>query len=129
MQQIGRRIYYDKATGNVIIDTGERAGNVVETTVQQDFLTYSALSERIPETVGMIQLEYGQFVQDFMECNGYRVDVSGEEPVLLFSYPDPEDPADPPIYRLPLSVQVADQEQRLADIELALADIFTGGGD
>ena len=33
--QIGRRIYYDKTTGNVILDTGEREGHVVPTTVEQ----------------------------------------------------------------------------------------------
>lgn len=126
---IGRRIYYELSTGNIVFDTGEKSGDVVETTIEQDFETYVALQERVRSTIGVIQLEYGQYAEDFMQCNGYSVDVSGEEPVLLFSYPDPEDPADPPIYRLPLSVQVADQEQRLADIELALADIFTGGGD
>lgn len=125
--QIGRRIYYDLANGNVIQDTGERAGDVVEKTIEQDFAAYVALAERVPSSVGCLQLEYGEYAQDFMECNGYRVDVSGETPSLLFSYADPESPEEPPVYRKPLSEQVAEQEQRLADVELALADLFTGG--
>jgi hypothetical protein len=65
--QIGRKIYYDKITGNILVDTGERQGNVVETTVEQDFQTYLVLSERVPETVGVIQLSYGQFANEFAQ--------------------------------------------------------------
>lgn len=123
--QIGRKIYYDLETGNIIIDTGERSGSVVETTVEQDFVTYAALAERVPSTVGCLQLDYGEFAQEFAECNGYWVDVSSETPSLLFSYPNPEQPEEPFVYRKPLSEQVQEQEQRLADVELALADLFT----
>jgi len=56
--QIGRKIYYEKSTGNVILDTGEREGSVVETTTAQDFASYVVLSQRVPETVGVIQLVY-----------------------------------------------------------------------
>ncbi len=125
--KIGRKIYYELETGNVIQNTGERSDVVVETTREQDFAFYVSLSERVPETVGCLQLEYGEYAQDFAECNGYRVDVSGETPSLLFSYPEPGEPGEQPVYRRPLSEQVAEQEQRLADVELALADLFTGG--
>jgi hypothetical protein len=132
--QIGRRIFYDKATGNVIVDTGERSGDVVETTQEQDFASYVALAERVPETVGMLQLEYAQYAQDFMECSGYRVDITGDEPKLLFSYPDETGTgAEPqePVYQAPLSDQVKtlqetvdSQQQALDDITLAIADII-----
>lgn len=120
--QIGKRIYYDLATGNVIVDTGERSGSVVETTVEQDFESYAALAERLPSTVGCLQLEYGDYAQDFAECNGYRVDVSGETPSLLFSYPDPAEPGAPPVYRKPLSEEVSALRTRLAAAEQAAAD-------
>lgn len=118
---IGRRIYYDKATGNVILDTGERSGSVVETTIEQDFAAYVALAERVPETVGWIQLEYGQFSQDFASCSGYAVDVSGPEPELVFSYTDPEDPEAPPVYQKPLSEEVAEVKQAIAELTNLLA--------
>jgi hypothetical protein len=118
--QIGRRIYYELSTGNVIFDTGERQGDVVLTTVEQDFATYAALAERVPETVGVLELEYGQYSSDFAACNGYRVDVSGEIPTLVFSYSDPNEPKAPPVYRKPLSEEMADLKAQNAAIILAL---------
>lgn len=84
--EIGRKIYYEKITGNVLLDTGERSGFVKETTQEEDFETYKVLTERVPETVGCLQLEYGQYTQDFAECSGYCVN-----PVTLefeFTFPD-----------------------------------------
>ncbi|PDO11564.1 MAG: hypothetical protein BLM47_00030 [Candidatus Reconcilbacillus cellulovorans] len=136
MPQIGRRIYFDKQTGNVIVDTGERSGAVIETTVEQDFETYRALAERVPETVDYIQLEYGQFAEDFRECSGYRVNPETRE--IEFSYPDPNQPEAPPVYQRPLSEQIARleaelataREERLAAME-AIAELYEtliGGG-
>ncbi|CAI6086704.1 hypothetical protein [Cohnella sp. JJ-181] len=122
--ELGRRIYYDKATGNVVQDTGERAGSVVETTVEQDFESYQALKERDPETVGVLQLEYGQYAEDFMTATGYRVDVEAEEPQLLFTYPDPENPQEPPVYQLPLTAQVAALQAESVQTMLAVAEVY-----
>lgn len=119
--QIGRRIYYEKATGNVVLDTGERTGDVVPTTVDQDFEIYQVLKERVRDAIGVIQLEYGQYAQDFMECSGFRVDVNGQEPMLVFSYPDPNQPEAPPIYRPALSEQVTVLEEESALLALELA--------
>lgn len=97
--QIGRKLYYDKTTGNVIQDTGERSGNVIETTQEQDFADYASLSEQNPETVGMIQLVYGQYLEDFRIATAYQVNVDREGLSLLFSYPDPVPPQKRPIFR------------------------------
>jgi hypothetical protein len=118
--QIGRRIYFDLVTGNRIQDTGERSGSIIETTQEQDFEAFASLAERVPSTVGVIQLEFGQYFQDFMECNGYRVDLSGAEPTLVFSYPDPSVPTAPPVYQAPLTTQVAELKSQNADIIFAL---------
>jgi len=123
--QVGRKIYFDKLTGNVLVDTGERQGNVVETTQEQDFEVYTVLAERVPETVGCIQLEYGQYAQDFASCNGYR--VNPETLQLEFSYPDPQNPeSQEPVYRKPLSEEINELKQRAADIEMALAATLGG---
>lgn len=102
---IGARIYFDKDTGNVIQEIGERSGNVVETTKEQDFVVYAALAERVPGTVGMIQFEYKEHEQD-REAGGRitRIDLETLEP--LFTYPDPTYPETPQEPRPALSKQV-----------------------
>lgn len=102
--RIGRRIYFDLATGNILVDTGERSGSVVETTVTQDVETYTVLSERKRETFDAIELMYGEFAQDFAECNGYRVNPVTKK--VEFSYPDPNEPETPPVFRESLSEEI-----------------------
>ncbi|WP_180287168.1 hypothetical protein [Paenibacillus sp. LK1] len=105
MTKIGSRIYYDKATGNVIQEIGQRSGGVSETTPDQDFASYTSLAERVPDTVGMMQFEYDQFKLDY-EVGGVitRIDLETMEP--LFTFPDPTDPEAPQEPRPALSKQV-----------------------
>ena len=113
MNVIGRKIYYDKATGNVIVDTKEHSGFVIKTTKEQDFETYVQLSERNPETVGLLELEYGQYAVDFDDVlakkGDYRVNPETNE--LEFWYPDPNDPEQPPVFQRPLSEEVEELKQ------------------
>jgi hypothetical protein len=130
INQIGRKIYYDKTTGNVILDTGEKMGAVIETTIDQDFETYQALKERVRDTVGVIQLEFGAYAQDFAQCNGYRVNPETLE--LEFSYPDPnETEPQEPVYQKPLTEQIEELRQENLTTLLALTEVYEmiiGGG-
>lgn len=135
--EIGRKIYYDLETGNLLVDTGERQGAVVSTTVEQDIAVFKTLNERNRETFDVIELEYGQYAQDFAECNGFRVNV--ETKTLEFSYPDPNEPNIEQPYQAPLSEQVknleatilemtaysATQDKRLVMQEQALLELTT----
>lgn len=125
MNQLGRRIYYNLATGNIIIDTGERQGSVVPTTFEQDIQTYKALSERNRGTFDVVELVYGQYAQDFAESNGYRVNPDTKE--LEFSYPDPNEPEAEPVYQKPLSEHVNELESRTQATEDALLLIMMEG--
>ncbi|GBG09524.1 hypothetical protein PAT3040_04174 [Paenibacillus agaridevorans] len=126
MNYIPRRLYYLLATGKIIVDTGEARGETLtQTTVEQDLASYIALAERVPETIGMIQLEYGQYAEDFAQCNGYQVDPDTEQ--VLFSYPNPSEPEVPPVYRPPLSVEVDQLRTQLALVQTALDDLILGG--
>ncbi|AZS14248.1 hypothetical protein [Paenibacillus lutimineralis] len=132
--EIGRKVYFDTATGEVLVDTGERSGFVRETTQEEDFAAYQALTERVQETVGCLQLEYGQYSRDFAECNGYRVNPDTLE--LEFSYPDPsETEPTEPVYRKPLSVEVdelkasdIENKQAIAELTMMIAAPMGGGG-
>ncbi|MGO4786772.1 hypothetical protein AB4124_04920 [Paenibacillus sp. 2KB_20] len=127
---IGRRLYYLKATGEVIQDTGERTGWVVETTLEQDFETYRSLHERVPETVGMIQLEYGAYAEDYAQGGVItRIDLGTLKP--LFNYPDPTDPETPQEPQPPLTEQLTSLKtenetlkNRVSDVEMTLTEIL-----
>lgn len=82
--QIGKKIYFDLLTGDVITDIGERQGAVIETTVEQDIMTYKALSERNRNTFDYIDLPYGAFQEQFALCQGYRVNPTTKD--IEFDY-------------------------------------------
>jgi len=93
---IGRKIYYELTTGDVVLITEEKHGlNAVNTTMEQDFQMYSPLQVRDPETIGLIQLEYGQHAAELQSARSVRVDIETEE--LMFEYP---------VYHPPLTTQV-----------------------
>lgn len=131
-----RRIFYDKTTGEVIVEVGRHEGMAIPT-VEQDVTTYKVLSERNRDTFDVLELDYGAYSQDFRECNGYRVNV--ETGTLEFSYPDPNEPNVEQPYQAPLSEQVktleatilemteytAMQDERLANREQAMLELTT----
>ncbi len=125
MKQIGRKIYYDKATGNIIIEKGEMEGGVIETTAEQDIAAYTELSERNRETFDVIELSYGQYAQDFAECNGYRVNT--ETKSIEFSYSNLDAPTEEPVYQKPLSEEVKTLKEQLTITQEALDFLIMGG--
>lgn len=147
MERIGRKIYYDKTTGEPLVDTGEREGLeglIAQTTIEQDIATYRELSERNRDSFDVIELGFGQYFQDFMECTSYRVNPETKQ--MEFSYPNPNVPPEEqePVYQKSLSEQVktleatilemstysANQDERLSTQEQALLEltsIIAGG--
>ncbi len=93
---IGRKIYYELSTGDVILIVPEKhSENAVNTTKEQDFIMYDILAARNPETIGLIQLEYGQYQAEFQSAKSVKVDVETKQ--LLFEYP---------VFEKPLTEQV-----------------------
>lgn len=109
---IGMKIYYDKATGNVIHNTGEYIGRgYVETTEDQDFTTIKELAQRVRETVGVVRLQYGQYSREFAQCDSYRVDP--ETGTLVFTYLNEPNPLEGRLDAV--EAGAADTAQQLAD--------------
>ncbi len=125
--QIGMRIYYDKTTGDILVNTGERQGDVIETTIEHDIQVFKALSERNRGTFDYIELEYGQYGQDFIECNGYRINPQTKE--LEFSYPDGNEEIQEPEYQMPLSQKVAELDATLEDLLFDVIPSLIGGDE
>lgn len=113
----GRRIYYDRSTGNVIWEIGEQTYyfDAIDETIDQDIATFKALSDRNRDTFDVIELPFGAYDQDFAECNGYR--VKPETKQLEFSYPDPNAPEEPQPFQAPLSQKVEALEQRISQTD------------
>jgi hypothetical protein len=128
VNKIGARIYFDKITGNVLVSKGEMQGYVIESTVEQDIISYTVLSERNRSTFDYIQLAFGEYAQDFSECIGFRVNPLTKE--IEFSYPDsnaPELPQEPVIFQKPLTEQVREIESRLNLVQQAMDEMLLGG--
>lgn len=85
--KIGRKLYYDSTTGQAILLTNEQNSQfAVETTKEQDFLTYRELTGRNPETVEVLQLEYGQYRGDFEKATSFRLNI--ETKTVEFELPE-----------------------------------------
>lgn len=85
---IGKRVYFDIKTGEVILNTGERSGSVIPLTPQEEIPLYKVLAERVESTYSWIDFTYGAHKEE--ESLGgviVRIDLETKKPV--FKYPDP----------------------------------------
>ncbi|OAB48262.1 hypothetical protein [Paenibacillus antarcticus] len=123
MKKIGSRIYYDVVSGEVLVNTGDRIvfDDYVTPSIESDFSSFSKLSERNPESVGVLELLYVAYKEEFKLQNGYRVSVSTK--TLEFSYPDLSEPEAPPVFGKPLTEQIANLELQNTELMLAVAEL------
>ena len=121
---IPRKIYYLKQTGEFILDTGERTGvNLRQTTIDEDFEMYTELEKYSRDSIGCIELEVGEYAEDFQTCISFRVNTETLE--LEFAFYDENENIE---YRKPLEEQIKelkeDHSNRLGDLELMIADLM-----
>lgn len=117
--EIGRRIYFDKLTGNVLYDSGESTGSVVRLTVEEEIPLVKVLSERVRESFKVIELDFSEFSSDFKEATSYKIDTDTEE--ILFNYESVEDR---PKYTEPLSKEVARHESTIAELDEIVLELL-----
>lgn len=88
---IGKRIYYLKVDGRVVLDTGEAEGWVNQTTSEDDWRIYTELQKYNPEEVDYIELKWGEFKTEFAESTSYKINIDRKE--IEFDYtPIPDSP-------------------------------------
>lgn len=121
--QIGRKIYYDVTNGDVLVDTGEREGSVLTTTITQDIAAYKILSQRVRSTFNVVELPFGANSQDFRTAKGFRVNPNTKK--LEFSYPDPSVPTVTPVLQPSLSesLQALSDENAQLLMQNAMQDV------
>lgn len=89
MQLFGKRIYYDKLTGNVIKITNDMMGEgIQQLTPAQEVEIHTALYERIPTSFSFIQLEYGEYAHEFMDGTPTHYNANTEE--LTWTWHNPQ---------------------------------------
>ena len=100
MLKLGTKIYYLKNNGNIIVETGDVMGCVVETSFDEDYENYTELKKYDKQAIGCIQLEYGELSKLLVEhkANSFKVDVSSSPHKLVFEWIDYDTgkPAEPP---------------------------------
>ena len=134
---VGRKIYYELSTGDVILITPEKhSENAICTTKEQDFQMYDVLAARNPDTVGVIQLEYGQYQVEFQSARSVKVNPETKE--LLFEYPVYQPPLITQIEQLKaenenlkvinqqLQEHIQLQQEQIDALNIAMAEIFGG---
>lgn len=119
---IGKRIYYLKVDGRVVLDTGEAEGWVNPTTSEDDWRIYSDLQKYNKTEVDYIELQFGEFKTEFAECTSYKVNVDTK--TLEFDYtpkPEPPDvPHTPTVHERLDALEKTNEEQDLLISELAM---------
>ena len=126
--EIGKRIFYDTATGSVIVNTGEKSGDVIATSPQDDIKVYKELADRVEGTYSWIDFTYGAHREE--ESLGgviIRIDLETSKPV--FRYPDPS--GKPPIETVEnpfdmireLQAKVDLQDTYLAELTLYISSL------
>lgn len=87
-----RRIYYDKATGDVL-DSRMASGDIRVLTRAEEFSTFSTLAGYTEETAGVLEWMEpdaeveAQFESQILE----RIDTAQEPPAMVFGpFPEPE---------------------------------------
>ncbi len=118
---LGKRIYYLKVDGRVILDTGEAEGWVNPTTSEQDWEIYTELSKYNKSEVDFIELQFGEFKTEFAECTSYKVNVDTK--TLEFDYtpkPEPPDvPHTPTIHERLDALEQVNAEQDMLIMEMS----------
>lgn len=125
MNQIGSKIYYLISNGNVILNTGDMMGCVVETSFDEDYNNYTDLSKYAKDSIGCIKLEYGELGKLLADhkANSFKVDISSQPHKLIFEWIDYDtgEPAKPPKTMEELIKEEADKVR--LEYAMAIADV------
>lgn len=125
MNQIGSKIYYLISNGNVILDTGDMMGCVVETSFDEDYKNYTDLNKYAKDSIGCLKLEYGELnkLLEDHKANSFKVDVSSNPHKLVFEWIDYDTgkPGEPPKTMEELIKEEADKVR--LEYAMAIAEV------
>lgn len=127
IKQLGTKVYYDNQTGNILQIVGDMTGYVVETTFEQDIITYNSLKDINREIIGLLQFEYGEYFKLSEGSTGVRVNLETKE--LEFTYEElpqePQKPTEIKIIQDKISILEAENENLKLEQEKQNEEILT----
>lgn len=134
MLKLGTKIYYLISNGNVILDTGDMMGCVVETSFDEDYNNYTDLSKYTKDSIGCLKLEYGELGKLLADhkANSFKVDVSSSPHKLVFEWIDYDTgkPGEPPksVEELIKEAEnkIEKQEKRINILSSTLEELILG---
>lgn len=112
MNKVNAKVYYDNATGDVILITSECMGEVIATTKAEDMGIYSELKDKQVNEIDFIELEFGTLASTFNNVKSYTVNVNTKQ-LELVHYTDSE------------LQEIKDQEIAVISLDNRIADIST----
>ncbi|OOM82181.1 hypothetical protein CLPUN_04410 [Clostridium puniceum] len=124
MKEVKAKVYYEIATGNILLITPEGQGGLMETTKEQDINIYPELKDKNIHDIEFIELEFGTLESIFINIKSYHVDVATKQ--LKVDYYTQEE-IDEMTNNIPLSAeQLLEQDNANLLLELVQKDILIG---
>ena len=111
---VGKRIFFLKDTGVVILKIDEMEGWVNEPekefdkALEEAYKYYAELKKYNKEQVDFIDLKWGEYKTEFAECTSFKIDVATRKPV--FEYGEKPNPPEVPV--------TPSLHERVGDLEL-----------
>ena len=125
IKQIGTKIYYCLVTGNVIKVVGDMQGYVRETSFDEDIEIYTELKERDKNSIGLLQLNYGEYPSLSKGATGVSVNL--ETKWLNFTYDKlPQEPQEPTELEL-MQNKINQLEEEINILKSSMREVLNNG--
>lgn len=113
---LGRRIYYFKSSGEVILDSGEKIGNIKYISPEEEVKIFKVFDGINANSYDYLELDFGQHSKEFLEASSYSVDTKNKK--ILFDFSEVEYPEN--ISEDSLAQKVADNTDYLIELDFRL---------
>ena len=84
MLQVNSKVYYETLSGNVLVITEERQGEVLETTKEQDMEVYPQLEGKNSDDINYIELDYGTLVPVLTNAKSFKVNLETKKLEIVY---------------------------------------------
>ena len=84
MNNICSKVYYEIATGKILVVTSEMQGDIKATTKEDDMKVYPQLKNENAGDIDFIELEYGTLVATLNNAKSYKVNLDTKKLEVVY---------------------------------------------